>query len=106
MASRTTLAFPVRGRRAKRIFWTTPIFKVSGPRVRDRASWAPRSAVEAIAEFSLLTNTYSAQFGGNGAVVNAVSKSGTNSFHGSGVRIRAQQRIGRPPTSLMARVCS
>ena len=36
--------------------------------------------IEAIAEFSLLTNTYSAQFGGNGAVVNAVSKSGTNSF--------------------------
>jgi hypothetical protein len=39
--------------------------------------------VEAIAEFSLLTNTYSAQFGGNGAVVNAASKSGTNGFHGS-----------------------
>jgi hypothetical protein len=40
--------------------------------------------IEAIAEFSVLTNTYSAQFGGNGAVVNAVSRSGTNSFHGSG----------------------
>jgi outer membrane receptor protein involved in Fe transport len=40
--------------------------------------------IEAIAEFSLLTNTYSAQFGGNGAVVNAVSRSGTNAFHGSG----------------------
>jgi len=39
--------------------------------------------IEAIAEFSVLTNTYSAQFGGNGAVVNAVSRSGTNSFHGS-----------------------
>jgi len=39
--------------------------------------------IEAIAEFSVLTNTYSAQFGGNGAAVNAVSKSGTNSFHGS-----------------------
>jgi len=39
--------------------------------------------IEAIAEFSVLTNTYSAQFGGNGAVVNAVSKSGTNEFHGS-----------------------
>ena len=39
--------------------------------------------IEAIAEFSLLTNTYSAQFGGNGAVVNAVSRSGTNTFHGS-----------------------
>jgi hypothetical protein len=39
--------------------------------------------VEGIQEFSLLTNTYSAQFGGNGAVMNAVSKSGTNQFHGS-----------------------
>ena len=39
--------------------------------------------VEAIGEFQTLTNTYSAQFGGNGGVVNAVSKSGTNTFHGS-----------------------
>ncbi|HEY6443240.1 MAG TPA: carboxypeptidase regulatory-like domain-containing protein [Candidatus Acidoferrales bacterium] len=39
--------------------------------------------VEAIQEFSMLTNTYSSQFGGNGAVMNAASKSGTNDFHGS-----------------------
>ena len=39
--------------------------------------------IEAIQEFSVLTNTYSAQFGGNGSVVNAVSRSGTNEFHGS-----------------------
>jgi hypothetical protein len=39
--------------------------------------------VEGIQEFSLLLNTYSSQFGGNGAVMNAVSKSGTNDFHGS-----------------------
>jgi hypothetical protein len=39
--------------------------------------------IEAIQEFSVLTNTYSAQFGGNGSVVNAVSRSGTNNFHGS-----------------------
>jgi len=39
--------------------------------------------VEAIGEFQTLTNTYSAQFGGNGGVINAVSKSGTNTFHGS-----------------------
>jgi hypothetical protein len=39
--------------------------------------------VEAIAEFQALTATYGAQFGGNGAVLNAVSKSGTNGFHGS-----------------------
>jgi hypothetical protein len=39
--------------------------------------------IEAIGEFQTLTNTFNAQFGGNGAVINAVSKSGTNSFHGS-----------------------
>src|SRR5579872_486433 len=39
--------------------------------------------VEAIAEFQTLTNTYGAEFGGNGAVVNAVTRSGTNGFHGS-----------------------
>jgi len=39
--------------------------------------------MEGMAEFEILTNTYGAQFGGNGAVMNAVSKSGTNEIHGS-----------------------
>src|SRR5438093_5147194 len=39
--------------------------------------------VEAISEFKTLVNTYSAQFGGNGAVINASTKSGSNDFHGS-----------------------
>lgn len=39
--------------------------------------------VDAISEFQTLTNTYSSQFGGAGAVMNAVSKSGANAFHGS-----------------------
>jgi hypothetical protein len=39
--------------------------------------------VEALAEFSTQTNTYSAQFGGNGAAINAVTKSGTNQIHGT-----------------------
>ncbi|OGS04385.1 MAG: hypothetical protein A3G41_06970 [Elusimicrobia bacterium RIFCSPLOWO2_12_FULL_59_9] len=38
---------------------------------------------EALAEFQMLTNTYGAQFGGNGFVVNSASKAGTNSLHGS-----------------------
>jgi len=40
--------------------------------------------IDAIAEFEILTNTYSAQYGGNGSVVNSVTKSGTNALHGSG----------------------
>jgi hypothetical protein len=40
--------------------------------------------VDAIGEFQVLTNTYSAQFGGSGSVVNQVTKSGTNQFHGTG----------------------
>lgn len=39
--------------------------------------------VDAIAEFQVLTNTYSAQFGGTGAAINAASRSGTNDLHGS-----------------------
>jgi hypothetical protein len=39
--------------------------------------------IDAIGEFQTLTNTYSSQFGGDGSVINAVSKSGTNGFHGT-----------------------
>jgi len=38
---------------------------------------------DALQEFSVQTSNYSARYGGNsGAVVNAISKSGTNQFHG------------------------
>lgn len=39
--------------------------------------------IDAIAEFQTLTGTYSAQYGGNGGAITAVSRSGTNDFHGS-----------------------
>ena len=39
--------------------------------------------IDGIAEFTTLTNAYSAQYGGNGAVLNAVTRSGTNDLHGS-----------------------
>jgi Carboxypeptidase regulatory-like domain/TonB-dependent Receptor Plug Domain len=39
--------------------------------------------VDGIEEFQVLTDTYTADYGGNGAAVNAAIRSGTNSFHGS-----------------------
>ena len=38
--------------------------------------------VEAIGQFQVLTNSYSARFGGSGSVMNATTRSGTNAFHG------------------------
>jgi hypothetical protein len=39
--------------------------------------------IEGLQEFQVLTNTYGAEFPGNGAAINMVSKSGTNTIHGS-----------------------
>jgi hypothetical protein len=39
--------------------------------------------VESVQEFVLLTNTYGADYGGNGVVMNAATRSGTNNWHGS-----------------------
>ena len=39
--------------------------------------------VDAIGEFQVMTNTYGAQYGGSGSVLNSVTRSGTNAFRGS-----------------------
>ena len=65
-------------------------YRLDGVSLNDYANGGPGSVVggnlgvDAVQEFSVLTSNYSAEYGKtSGGVVNAISKSGTNQFHGS-----------------------
>jgi len=65
------------------------LYLLDGTMVNDHTSQGPGSAaglslgIDAIREFRVLTHNYSAEYGGkSGAVVSAITRSGTNEFHG------------------------
>ena len=64
-------------------------FLLDGTNIKDQMGVTPASAagnmlgMDAVREFSVMATNYSAEFGGAGGVVSAVTKSGTNEFHGA-----------------------
>jgi outer membrane receptor protein involved in Fe transport len=69
--------------------YTANLFTLDGTMLNDQFNQAGSASgnllgVEAVREFQVLTNSFSAEYGRHtGAVINAATKSGTNAFHGS-----------------------
>jgi len=81
------LVFSANGQRAR-----SNNFRLDGQDNNDPTIAGPGyffSNLEAVGEFQVITNQYSAEYGRNaGAIVNIRVKSGTNSFHGAGTYFR------------------
>ena len=65
-------------------------YRLDGTSINDYSNSAPGSVLgadlgsDAVAEFSVLSSTYPAEYGrSSGGVINAITRSGTNQFHGS-----------------------
>jgi len=69
--------------------YTANLFTIDGTQINDEFNQAGSASgnvlgVEAIREFQVLTNSFSAEYGRHtGAVINAATKAGTNELHGS-----------------------
>jgi outer membrane receptor protein involved in Fe transport len=64
-------------------------YRINGISINDYSNGSPGSSlgvnlgVDAVQEFSVLTGNYSAEYGrASGGVINGITKSGTNQFHG------------------------
>ena len=69
---------------------TSNNYRLNGVSLNDNMNTAPGSflagnlGVDSIGEFSVLTGNFSAEYGkSSGGVINAITKSGTNQFHGT-----------------------
>jgi Carboxypeptidase regulatory-like domain/TonB dependent receptor-like, beta-barrel/TonB-dependent Receptor Plug Domain len=69
--------------------YTANLFTLDGTNLNDEYSQAGSASgnvlgVEAVREFQVLTNSFSAEYGHHtGGIINAATKSGTNAIHGS-----------------------